>query len=99
MWELLTEENRNKLVVGAILLKYPLAGDPVHEVPLHYDPIEGQEYQIQLVDQEIHHIEIAFPPLPAAAIGGLNFAIGNVHKYAEDLIEQQIWWIYKIMSK
>lgn len=95
MWELLREENRNQLVVGAILLKYPLVGNPVDHVPLHYDPIHGQEYLIQLVDPEIHHLEIAFPPLPAAEIGGLNFQMGNVHKYADDLIEQQIWWIYQ----
>ncbi|HTN17067.1 MAG TPA: hypothetical protein VL092_05245 [Chitinophagaceae bacterium] len=96
MWELLTEENRNKIIVGAIVMRYPLIGPPEEFVPDDYEEDQGVEYLIHGVDPEIHHITLTPPSLVNGNTAGKDLnPVLILNKYYEDIVEGLNWWIFE----
>jgi hypothetical protein len=96
MWELLTEENRNKIIVGAILMRYPIIGPPEEFVPDDYEDDQGVQYCVHSVDQEIHHIRLIPPSLIQVEIAGMNLnPVMILNKYHEDIVGGLNWWIFE----
>lgn len=96
MWVLLTEEHRNTIVVGAIVMRYPLMGPPEEFVPDDYDEDQGVEYLVHSVDQEIHHITLTPPSLVNGNIAGKDLnPVLILNKKYEDIAEGLNWWIFE----
>lgn len=101
MWQkIYTDAQLNKIVVGKIVIKYPVTGNPVEELNL-LDTKNLLRYEVHSIS-ETDELGLKIPeedipnPSEILGIGKVTGIMNNppiLHKAKIDLLKDGVWWI------
>lgn len=85
----LNNESVDALHVDAVILRYPLTGAHVPQLPANVDDGNGQQFTVVFLDPASDIIGFDFLP-PYTSIP--NAPIGNITRRLSELLAESGWW-------